>query len=483
LKKLFLSNIIFLVLINLLIKPFYVFVIEVAVQNEVGHDQYGIFFSLFNFCYLFQIVTDLGLSNYNNVSIAKGEISAKENISGMLGLKLVLSLIFLTIIYLFSKLVDYPDHYYPLLWLIAFNQILVSGIIFFRSNISGLGYYKLDSILSVLDKVILIGLLSYLLWIYTSNDFQFSIEWFVKAQMISLLLTLLVAGFVSFSKLRLSTRFPKVNFSLIKKSLPFALIILTMSAYSRVDGVMLERILDDGGHESGIYAASYRILDALNIIGFLFAGLLLPMFSKLMRARQNIVPTLKLSFLLLLAIAIPVALYFSFYGEDVLMTMYPNYSNTYYTKILTILTWGFIGIATTHIFGTLLTANESLYKMNIILLMGLIINVVLNWAFIPMHKALAAAWTTFATEIFIGIGLVILGIRELNIKFDVRPIFRLLCFGILMFGIYYLLATVVTLNWLPAFFVGAIISFVVSLLLNIIDIRELIAVLTLNESI
>ena len=38
---------------------------------------------------------------------------------------------------------------------------------------------------------------------------------------------------------------------------------------------MIERILDDKGLESGIYEYGYRFLDAFNMVGYLFAALLL----------------------------------------------------------------------------------------------------------------------------------------------------------------------------------------------------------------
>jgi O-antigen/teichoic acid export membrane protein len=52
-----------------------------------------------------------------------------------------------------------------------------------------------------------------------------------------------------------------------------------MAFYNRIDGVMLERMLDNGQEQAGIYAQSFRILDAASMIAFLFSGLLLPMFS------------------------------------------------------------------------------------------------------------------------------------------------------------------------------------------------------------
>jgi len=446
----------------------------------VGPAEYGMFFSLFNFCYLFQIISDLGINNYNNTSIAKDNNFIDQHLSKLLGLKIVLALLFFCAICLVAFWVDYPDDYYPLLWLIAINQILVSFILYFRTNISGLGFYKWDSLISILDKLLLISILGYLLWIYSDDAHQFQISWFVYAQMISLLLTLLFVIFslVSITGSKAFTFAPTFDISTLKKSLPFALVILIMSAYSRIDSVMLERMLPDGKQEAGIYAASYRILDALNIIGFLFAGLLLPMFSKLIADRKDTLPVLIVSFQLLMAIAISVALYSSYFSEQLMMVLYPDHATDDYSMILKLLTWGFIGIATTHIFGTLLTANQSLKKMNFLFTIGLILNVLLNWYFIPEYKALAAAATTFVTEIFVSVGLVFIVLREFKYKAELRPILSLVIYGLVLFGFYYSAASFLGLDWFVSLILGIIVSFVVSLLLNIIDIRVLKAILT-----
>jgi len=450
------------------------------VQNEVGPTEYGVFFSLFNLCYLFQIINDLGINNYNNISVAKDEKFLSQNISKILGLKIVLSIIFFSIICLVAICINYPEEYYPLLYLLAINQILVSFILYFRTNVSGLGYYKWDSVVSILDKFILIILLSYLLWFYSSSIESFNIAWFIYAQMVSLIITLLVVVILLISKVK-PTSFsfiPSFDTSLLKNSLPFALVILIMSAYSRIDGVMLERILVDGKQEAGIYAASYRILDALNIIGFLFAGLLLPMFSKLVASGEDTKPTLVLSFKLLIAISISVALYCNFFGNQLMLTLYPDQPIDYYSLILKFLTWGFLGIATTHIFGTLLTASHSLKKMNIVFALGLLINVLLNWYFIPIHKAIAAAATTMVTEFFVAVSLVLIVLNQFKYRIDSKTIISLLIYGAVLYGFYYSVSNLLVSEWYIGLILGIIVSFVVSLLLNIIDIRELKAILT-----
>ena len=68
-KKLFSSILLFL-LLNILIKPFWILGIDVGVQNAVGAEEFGLYFAIFNFTYIFNILLDLGITNFNNKNIA-----------------------------------------------------------------------------------------------------------------------------------------------------------------------------------------------------------------------------------------------------------------------------------------------------------------------------------------------------------------------------------------------------------------------------
>jgi O-antigen/teichoic acid export membrane protein len=52
-----------------------------------------------------------------------------------------------------------------------------------------------------------------------------------------------------------------------------------MTSYNKLDGVMLGSMLDDNYYQAGVYASAYRFYDAANMVGYLFAALLLPMFA------------------------------------------------------------------------------------------------------------------------------------------------------------------------------------------------------------
>ncbi len=55
----FAFNVAFLIFVNLLVKPFWVFGIDRTVQNNVGEAAYRAYFAVFNFTYIFQINSPL----------------------------------------------------------------------------------------------------------------------------------------------------------------------------------------------------------------------------------------------------------------------------------------------------------------------------------------------------------------------------------------------------------------------------------------
>lgn len=60
-----------------------------------------------------------------------------------------------------------------------------------------------------------------------------------------------------------------------------------MTVYYRIDGVMIERMLgENGALEAGVYASAFRLLDALSILGLMFATILLPMFSRMIHQQE-----------------------------------------------------------------------------------------------------------------------------------------------------------------------------------------------------
>jgi len=464
-----------LVAINLLIKPFWFFGIDVAVQNRVGEEMYGFYASLFNFAFIMNILLDIGITNYNNRNIARNHDQLRPGLSKIIPLKFLLSIVYGIFVLGAGLIIGYDSIQVKLLIVLVLNQFLSSFILYFRSNISGIQLFRTDSLLSVLDRTLMIVLTGLLLWTNILKQ-PFRIEWFVYTQTVSYTLTFLVVILIVLyhsGSIRLKFNLSEMRL-ILKQSYPFAILILLMSFFNRADTVMLERLLPDGKFQAGLYFQSYRILDAFSQFSLLFAGLLLPMFSKMLKIGEKIDELVKIAISLLLTVSISVAVISYFFNTDVISLLYPN-ATLASPKIFRILMIGFIGISISYVYGTLLTANNNLKQLNIIALSTVAINITLNLILIPQYKAIGAAIASLASQGFFAISQIIVSHRIFKFEMGRSMIFRLLIFTVLVMVTAYFSTRF--LEWIPAIIVVSLVSLGASIATGMIRPKEIIAVL------
>lgn len=469
----FATNLLLLLLLNLLVKPFWIFGIDRTVQNLVGAGEYGLFYSLFNFSLLFNIVLDFGLTNFNNREISRHSQLISKYLSNIFVIKIVLAVVYAILCLTIGLVMGYSNRQFYILLLLIFNQFLSSFILYLRSNLSGLQYFKTDSLLSVLDRFLMILICSLLLWGNLSNN-QFTIEWFVYAQTLSYLITFVIAFTLVLPKTtNFKLRFDKVFLiSILKKSYPFALLALLMNLYGRIDSVMLERLLLHGNVESGIYAQAFRVVDAVNMIPFLFAGLLLPMFSKMIKDQESTDSLVGFSFALLFIPSFAFSVTCIAFRSDLMLLLYHQHTIES-SSLLGILMVSFLLISINYIFGTLLTANGNLKQLNYISLTGVIISITINFLLIPFYKSVGAAIANLSTQLVVVLLHVIVAFRVFNFKIKLSNLGSFLVFIPLS-----ILLVVVSKMYFSQWFLGFCVSIVgilvLSFLLRIIRIKELV---------
>ena len=407
-NKEFFKNIVFLVAINLLIKPLYIFGIDRTVQNRVGEEVYGIYAALYSFTFLLQIINDFGIQNFNSREIAQNRHQLSRYFSGILSLKIVLAVVYLVVLVLTALVFGYETQYFPMVLSLGLFNILLSLSTYLRSNIASLGLYTLNSFLSVLDRVLLLFICPILLFVEPFKS-SFQIEWFVHAQNISMFAGILVTFALCYRRVdwfRIRFNRPFLV-SILRGAMPYALAIFLMTIYTRTDMVMLERMLPDGARQAGIYASAYRLLDAVNVLGLLFAGLLMPMFSRQIKLGEPVTALLRFSFQILMVAAVTCAATVWFFRTDIMLLLYHE-ATPYSGDVLGVLMFSFVAVSGTYIYSTVIGAAGAVQRMNRTFIVALILNIVLNIILIPPFKALGSAFSTFFTQSLVLVSLVLL---------------------------------------------------------------------------
>ena len=413
-KKNFSANLIFLVVLNLLVKPIYVFGIEVGIQNEVGTEAYGLYYAMFNFTFLFNVLLDIGINNYQKIKVAEDSVSGIGNMSTLIPLKVLLAGVYMIVTVAVAALIGFESQYWFFIGWLMVNHVLSAFLLLLRANLSGLQMFMQDSIVSVIDRLILILGIGYLLWFGNTG---FRIEWFVLFQTLAYLVGIAFAlGFTP-----RKYRIPKLNFSLKKgwqmvlNTWPFALLILLMTAYNKLDGIMIERLAENGLYEAGVYAQAYRLIDAGNSFAFLYAGMLLPVFARLL-SKQNYSDLNRLIDQSSRYLIYPagLAVLVVFYNSNTLMSLLYDREIVASSIAFEWLMGSFLFICIGYVYGTLLTASNNLRLLNAISAIAVVINFILNWILIPNMGAEGAAIASCSSLFFMSVAQVFAAYKTMS---------------------------------------------------------------------
>lgn len=451
-KKTFISNFILLMSVNLLIKPFWILGIDRGVQNAVGYEQYGIYTNLFAFSMLFITLLDLGINNYTSSNVAKNPEKLREEFAALTTFKLSSSFIYILLTIGIGVLIGYPIERLKLLWILGLNQVLSYFYTYFRSIVGGLQKFKTDALLSVVDRSLMIVLCGFMLWF---GVFNISITAFIWAQTIAYT----VAVIISFSVIKpyLHQLSWNLDFTLFKKvvkqMLPYALLSLLMTFYTRMDVVLLRQLLVDGDIQNGIYASSYRLLEAANMMASLVAMLLLPIFSKMIARKENLNPLIQFSTGLMIIPAFSFCLIAYFYQEPIIHLL--NHQSTSYSAwVFGLVILCFFPLSLMYIYGTLLTANGSFKILNSLAGIALLLNLSLNFWLIPEYKAYGAAIAALSTQAFIGLSNFVWAFFELKIKFERKFMIRFMVSMLFICLLMVLCQQLVLIWWQTAIAIG-----------------------------
>ncbi len=469
----FVANLFLVIIANLLVKPYWVFGVDRVVQNTVGTDAYGLYYALFNLSLLPTMLLDAGLNQYNNNTLAKHPDRASSMFSHIFPAKLGLMLLYIIIVLVLgiSKGFKFSSEESILLIILGLNQVFAFFILYVRTHFTGLHLFKTDTFFSVLDKTLMILFCSVLL--YTNMFGPISVTKFASAQLFAYIITALLGliiliPYIKPFKFGIDKQMLKEVF---RNSYPFALLAVMMALYNRADVVMLETMHPQGDTQAGIYAKCYRLLDAFNMLAVLAAGLLMPMFARMIKQREDIKPLVQTAFIALVIPASVAVCFCLFQIQPLLDLLYhSNFGETERAVFVPVILC-IIPMAMNYIFGSLLTAAHHIKILNIISFFAIIINLVGNYIFIPKYGAIGTGYVALVTQIMAVLGSIYFCWRKLDVKISTDIITKYMVLIILIGGSLYGLIYINVCIGLSFLFVGMC-SALLMYLLKLVQPRE-----------
>ncbi|NVO30404.1 oligosaccharide flippase family protein [Hymenobacter lapidiphilus] len=440
--KRFFGNIGFVVLLNLLVKPGWV-IIEGEVQDRIGHELFGTFTAILTLATIVAAVADLGTTQLSTKRLAASASYFTDFFPTLLPLRAGLGVSFLGLTVGLGWVLGYAGHWLLLLAITAAGLLFTQYTQFLRGVLQAHQRFNTDAVLSVLERVLLLGLVLGLL------PLGLTLERYVAVRVVAGLFTLLLlVGLIRrlYGPVGLRPRWQQAR-QLLMESLPLAIITLVYGLNERIDMLMLERLVS--AREASYYAAAYRWVDAV----MMYLWTVLPLFfARFARATGQRVAQQELLWFGQRVVTVPLLLVVAFglFRGELLFFQFGNSSPAEIARMTQCLQILFLNVlvhAFFAIYSTLLTSTDHEKPVSWLVTGSIALNVGLNFLLMPRYGALAGAANTTLCAVFVSVGYVWLVPRRTGVALPLRMLGRLaLAFGGLCAG-WYALRTYTGLPW------------------------------------
>ncbi len=272
--------------------------------------------------------------------------------------------------------------------------------------------------------------------IYTSLFSTISLLLFLKIQIVCTGIAVVTSLLFILNK-KLITTAEKENIeAIIRKVMPFALIILLMSVHYRLDGFLLERIHPKGALEAGIYASAYRLLDASNMVGYLASSFLVAFIARHLNEKEVLQEAIFNTRHILMFCSIGVATFVIVFAPWLQQLLYHSHSN-YNALVMQLCIAAFPGYCLVHVYGSLLTGAARFKQFIRVLVLSVIINVILNISLIPSYGALGCCVAAIVSQYFCGVSALVVSAKTLTISYNSKSILVYFLSAALLISFFY----------------------------------------------
>lgn len=395
-QKKFLGALFLMMVLNVLVKPVWIFGIDRGVQNITGFADYGHYFALLNVCMVLGFMLDPGIHIHVNRVMSARHADHTDIFWDGLYAKLLLTGLYFVVVSLTAMLAGFTD------------LRLLASIMVLHASMSLLGYlrirltagqrFRAEGLLSVTDKSIVILTVGAML-LRPDIFGRITIGRFVALQITGILIAVcLSAWFIIRSREGFRFRpFRGFRRELLFSSIPFAVNVFLMTIILRMDGILLERLHPEGGHEAGLYASGFRILDAFSMMGTLAAGFLLPFVARHWPDVRAFGHAVTVSRRALMCAAILIAMVGLAIPEYLTQLLYHR-SDPAIVRLMRIILLALPGLSLVSIHGTLLTATGHIRRFIYASACMAGLSLILNAWFIPRYGAYACASIAVAVQ-------------------------------------------------------------------------------------
>jgi O-antigen/teichoic acid export membrane protein len=424
----------------------------IYIARKLGGEDFGKLSFAYSFTGICIIVADFGLNTILIRNVSRQKELTKEYIGNIFVLKIVLSVVSISVMGLFVLFTDYPREVITIL-------VIFGGVMFFKALVDF--FCAIFNAYERMDKEAFLKGTSQI-FLFLSGIVILALGFGLFGLSNVFLIVYLISSMIGFYMVYEGIANIRPSFNLrfwkyiLRESLPLALTVIFTVIYFKIDVVMLSLIRGDNS-EIGWYSAAMRLIELIGVVPALIVSALFPILSGLYKdSIDSLKKVYKTSFKYLLVIALPVAV-----GTLLLSDSFINiiYGKEFVKAIpaLQILVFALIFIFVNYILMNVLVAVDR-QKINAIVAGTCVfVNIVLNLCLIPHYGYLGAGIATVITEIVL-FGLCLYFVSKYVCKFNVTTLFIKPLISVVVMGAF-ILVILAKLNLVLVVCISALIYF------------------------
>lgn len=391
-KKTIIKNIKWLTISKIIIYLLSIITITL-IPRYLGVEGYGQLNFIISFVGMFSIIGDLGLQTLIVRDISKNTKKAEEYLNNLFLFRILISLIFIVLVFIFALFLKSPP---------TIEQIIIytTGTGFFLLGsfnlafLNGFQEIKYQAISDAIQKItytigaILVVVLNYKLFgiivaSAISSAFMFIFSFFA------------IKKFIKIKKLKFNKKYIKEKVILAS---PFILTSIFWMVYFNIDRIFITFI--KGNYATGLYSISYTFIGFLiGLLGVLNT-VFFPVLSNVSNNKQKLKSIVDKYLLLIYLFCVPVTIGGIYLAPKIISLVFGGQylgGTIAFQLIMFFFLLNSIGIINYHL---LITNNLEKYSLKILGISALV-NILLNFIFVPWLGIIGAAITTIISEIVI----------------------------------------------------------------------------------
>ncbi len=370
-------------------------VVMAVLARMLGKTSFGLYIFVLTYVEFFHLLTDLGLQTILVREMARGSEKAEELLGSALTIKLIAAFVSAG---LAIFLIRYSGVHASTADLVAWAAL---GL--FLS-------FRLSSVRQVFDSIfqvqlemrvpVALGVASELLsalGLLAAVWGGLNLTWLLAVQNLAYLPGALWLLRLTRGRIHIRPRWSKATLiGLLKESYPLGLANVFTLAYVKLDILMLGSMLGD--EAVGVYAAAYRLTGSLSILPAAILGSLFPLMSQYARTVPEALPRMfQRSLNVLLMLALPLAVGGTVLSREIVTLVYgERFAEA--SAVFRILNWAVAFSFLSYLMTSTLNAMGRQGAYLALTAAMTVLNVILNWVWIPRYGFMGAGVATLITE-------------------------------------------------------------------------------------